>query len=85
MIEFGNFYQRIANSPLSHWLEVLPAQLAAWQRESLHGKFKDWFNAVDRLPEITPHTLDLLHGVSAQAEPELGPGQKEGIEKCCAR
>ncbi|MFO6492377.1 tRNA 5-methoxyuridine(34)/uridine 5-oxyacetic acid(34) synthase CmoB [Hafnia alvei] len=81
MIEFGNFYQRIANSPLSHWLEVLPAQLAAWQRESLHGKFKDWFNAVDRLPEITPHALDLLRGVSAQAEPELGPGQKEGIEK----
>lgn len=81
MIEFGNFYQRIANSPLSHWLEVLPAQLAAWQRESLHGKFKGWFNAVDRLPEITPHALDLLHGVSAQAEPELGLGQKEGIEK----
>ena len=81
MIEFGNFYQRIANSPLSHWLEVLPAQLAAWQRESLHGKFKDWFNAVDCLPEMTPHSLDLLNGVRAQAEPELGPGQKEGIEK----
>ncbi|MCU6587597.1 hypothetical protein NLK94_25810, partial [Klebsiella pneumoniae] len=32
MIDFSNFYQLIAKSPLSHWLETLPAQVAAWQR-----------------------------------------------------
>ncbi len=26
MIDFSNFYQLIAKSPLSHWLETLPAQ-----------------------------------------------------------
>ncbi|VTM12927.1 tRNA (5-methoxyuridine) 34 synthase [Klebsiella pneumoniae] len=25
MIDFSNFYQQIAKSPLSHWLETLPA------------------------------------------------------------
>ncbi|MBW7983324.1 tRNA 5-methoxyuridine(34)/uridine 5-oxyacetic acid(34) synthase CmoB [Enterobacillus tribolii] len=80
MIGFGNFYRHIADGPLSHWLEVLPAQLAAWQKESLHGKFKDWFNAVDRLPEMTPYRLDLLRSVTAEAESPLGEGQKTGIE-----
>jgi hypothetical protein len=37
MIDFSNFYQLIAKSPLSHWLETLPAQVAAWQRDALHG------------------------------------------------
>lgn len=29
MITFERFYQQIAVSPLSHWLETLPAQIAA--------------------------------------------------------
>lgn len=81
MIEFGDFYQHIAKSPLSHWLDTLPAQLSAWQRESLHGKFKQWFNSVEHLPTLTPTRLDLLHGVRAEMEPGLSPGQLEGIEK----
>ena len=80
-LEFGDFYQRIAKSPLSHWLDTLPAQLSAWQRESLHGKFKQWFNSVEHLPTLTPTRLDLLHGVRAEMEPGLSPGQLEGIEK----
>lgn len=81
MIEFGNFYQLIAKSPLEPWLETLPAQLAAWQRESMHGKFKQWFNAVHHLPEITPYRLNLLQGVHAEAEHPLSPGQILGIER----
>ncbi len=54
MIEFGNFYQLIAKNHLSHWLETLPAQIAARQREQQHGLFKQWSNAVEFLPEITP-------------------------------
>ncbi len=67
--------------PLSHWLDTLPAQLSAWQRESLHGKFKQWFNSVEHLPTLTPTRLDLLHGVRAEMEPGLSPGQLEGIER----
>ncbi|BBI91312.1 putative tRNA mo(5)U34 methyltransferase, SAM-dependent [Serratia symbiotica str. Tucson] len=81
MIEFGDFYQRIAKSNLSHWLDTLPAQLSAWQRGSRHGKFKQWLNSVEHLPTLTPTYVDLLHGVLAEMEPGLPPGQLAGIEK----
>lgn len=80
MIEFGDFYQRIAKSPLSHWLDTLPAQISTWQRESLHGKFKQWFNSVEYLPALTPTQLDLLQGVRAEMAQPLTSGQREGIE-----
>ncbi len=80
MIEFGDFYQRIAKGPLSPWLNTLPSQLTAWQKESLHGKFKMWFNAVDRLPLLQPEKLDLLHSVSAGMLEPLPQGQREGVE-----
>lgn len=79
MIEFGRFYQQIATGPLASWLEVLPAQVAAWQRENLHGKFRDWEKSVDYLPLLTPQKLDLLHSVSADVE-DLTDRQRLGIE-----
>jgi len=79
MIEFGRFYQQIATGPLASWLEVLPAQVAAWQRENLHGKFRDWEKSVDYLPLLQPQTLDLLHSVSANAD-NLSDRQRLGIE-----
>ena len=79
MIEFGNFYQLIAKSPLSHWLETLPAQIGAWQRDQ-HGLFKQWANAVEFLPEIQPWRLDLLHSVIAESETPLSEGQLKRID-----
>ena len=80
MIEFGDFYQQIAKSPLAHWLETLPAQIATWQRGALHGQFKQWTNAVEFLPEMQPHRLDLLHSVTAESETPLTPGQIKRID-----
>jgi tRNA (mo5U34)-methyltransferase len=80
MIDFSNFYQLIAKSPLSHWLETLPAQVAAWQREALHGKFREWERAVEFLPELTPWRLDLLHSVTAESETPLSEGHQLRIE-----
>jgi len=81
MIEFGDFYQQIAKSPLAHWLETLPAQIAAWQRGALHGQFKQWSNAVEFLPEMTPYKLDLLHSVTAESETPLSEGQMLRLDK----
>ena len=72
MIDFSNFYQLIAKSPLSHWLETLPAQVAAWQRDALHGKFREWERAVEFLPELTPWRLDLLHSVTEEFTKSFG-------------
>jgi len=79
MIDFGRFYQQIATGSLASWLEVLPAQVAAWQRENLHGKFRDWEKAVDYLPLLNPQTLDLVNSVTATAD-DLTDRQRLGIE-----
>jgi len=79
-MDFGNFYQLIAKGPLAPWLETLPAQIAAWQRESLHGHFKNWDRAVEYLPALTPEKLDLLHSVTADSG-QLTDRQRGGIEK----
>ncbi|WP_024552382.1 tRNA 5-methoxyuridine(34)/uridine 5-oxyacetic acid(34) synthase CmoB [Franconibacter helveticus 513] len=81
MIDFGRFYQQIACSPLSPWLETLPAQIAAWQRESLHGQFKQWANSLENLPDLTPERLDLLHSVTADMREPRAAGQQMRIEK----
>ncbi|KPD02890.1 tRNA 5-methoxyuridine(34)/uridine 5-oxyacetic acid(34) synthase CmoB [Moellerella wisconsensis] len=75
MIDFGNFYREIATGRLSHWLDVLPAQLSEWKKEHLHGKFKSWEKVLENLPAITPTTLDLKHSVTATREPELTSGE----------
>ncbi|WP_343552618.1 tRNA 5-methoxyuridine(34)/uridine 5-oxyacetic acid(34) synthase CmoB [Pantoea sp.] len=79
MIDFGLFYQQIATGPLARWLEVLPAQVAEWQRENLHGKFRDWEKSVDYLPLLEPQKLDLINSVSAQRN-DLTDRQRLGIE-----
>ncbi|UCB30774.1 tRNA 5-methoxyuridine(34)/uridine 5-oxyacetic acid(34) synthase CmoB [Duffyella gerundensis] len=80
MIDFGNFYRHIATGPLASWLEVLPAQIATWQRENLHGHFRNWEKAVDYLPAMVPEQLELLHSVSADSS-QLTDRQRAGIEK----
>lgn len=78
MIEFGRFYQQIATGPLASWLEVLPAQIAAWQKENLHGLFRNWEKSVEHLR--LQQRLDLLHSVSAERD-DLSDRQRQGIEK----
>lgn len=79
MNEFAAFYQRIACSPLAHWLETLPAQLAAWQRDTQNHQFAHWLRAVQHLPELLPDTVDLHQQVSAQLHTPLSHGQRLGI------
>ena len=56
---FNHFYQQIADSLLSHWLEVLPGQIADWQKEQLHGDFNKWLKLLDKLPKTHPSSINL--------------------------
>ncbi|MCF2948917.1 tRNA 5-methoxyuridine(34)/uridine 5-oxyacetic acid(34) synthase CmoB [Paraglaciecola aquimarina] len=60
---FNDFYKQIADSPLSHWLEVLPAQIAHWQKEQLHGDFNKWVKLLDKLPKTQPSKIELKNKV----------------------
>ncbi|AKC32039.1 tRNA 5-methoxyuridine(34)/uridine 5-oxyacetic acid(34) synthase CmoB [Candidatus Pantoea carbekii] len=80
MINFENFYKKIADSPLASWLKVLPQQLLTWQKKSLHGHFHDWVKCVKNLPLLIPDRLDLLHGINAYQQDDLTDIQRINIE-----
>ncbi|MBI0153941.1 tRNA 5-methoxyuridine(34)/uridine 5-oxyacetic acid(34) synthase CmoB [Gilliamella sp. W8128] len=79
MIDFGDFYQIIAKNKLKNWLEVLPAQLANWQKQNLDNRFSQWINSIKHLPVITPFQVDLLHSVTAKTEQPLSSGEQQRI------
>ncbi|OCG02859.1 tRNA 5-methoxyuridine(34)/uridine 5-oxyacetic acid(34) synthase CmoB [Gilliamella sp. wkB112] len=79
MFDFGDFYQIIAKNKLSTWLEVLPAQLANWQKQNLNSRVNQWLNSIKHLPVITPNQLDLLHSVTATTTQTLSTGEQQRI------
>ncbi|RKS87480.1 tRNA (mo5U34)-methyltransferase [Orbus hercynius] len=79
MINFGNFYQIIAKNELASWLETLPAQLSAWQKQNIDSRFNHWTNSIDHLPNIKPDVLDLLHSVTAKNHTPLSEGESKRI------
>ncbi|MFQ0995247.1 tRNA 5-methoxyuridine(34)/uridine 5-oxyacetic acid(34) synthase CmoB [Gilliamella sp. BG2] len=79
MIDFGDFYQIIAKNRLSSWLEVLPAQLANWQKQNIDSRFNQWLNSIKHLPSISPYQIDLLHSVTAKSKEPLSTGERQRI------
>lgn len=58
MIDFRPFYQQIATTNLSAWLETLPLQLKEWEKQT-HGDYAKWSKIVDFLPDLQADTIDL--------------------------
>ncbi|WP_085247929.1 tRNA 5-methoxyuridine(34)/uridine 5-oxyacetic acid(34) synthase CmoB [Gilliamella mensalis] len=79
MIDFGDFYQIIAKNKLSSWLEVLPAQLANWQKQNIDNRFSQWLNSIKHLPSIIPGQIDLLHSVTVNSEQPISTGEQQRI------
>ena len=79
MIDFGNFYQIIAKNKLSKWLEVLPAQLANWQKSNIDNRFNQWLNSIKHLPTIKPYQIDMLNSVTVESEQPISIGEQQRI------
>ncbi|MBR0574304.1 MULTISPECIES: tRNA 5-methoxyuridine(34)/uridine 5-oxyacetic acid(34) synthase CmoB [Pasteurellaceae] len=76
MIDFRPFYQQLATSSLSHWLETLPLQMKQWQTQA-HGDFEKWENALKHLPVKTA-SINLKDKVEAiESEPLLSQGERQ--------
>ncbi|GAA0852488.1 tRNA 5-methoxyuridine(34)/uridine 5-oxyacetic acid(34) synthase CmoB [Aliiglaciecola litoralis] len=60
---FNQFYKYIADTELSPWLEVLPAQLAHWEKAQLHGDFAKWRKLISKLPATKVTHLELKNAV----------------------
>ena len=71
MLQFNDFYAAIAKNQLAPWLQVLPAQLAQWQKDALHGDFKQWQKVLANLPVSTGSYAKLDTEVSLGLPDEL--------------
>ncbi|QIW15327.1 tRNA 5-methoxyuridine(34) synthase CmoB [Pasteurellaceae bacterium RH1A] len=77
MIDFRPFYQQIATSNLSAWLETLPLQLKQWEKQT-HGDYAKWAKIVNFLPEQTA-CINLKDRVEALAEQPLSAGESQRL------
>lgn len=77
MIDFRPFYQQIATTKLSSWLETLPLQLKQWEKTT-HGDYAKWAKIVDYMPDVAV-TLNLKDKVEAVPEAPLSNGETQRI------
>lgn len=81
MNQFNQFYQKIATNRLSHWLNILPAQLSHWHDNNLHGDFKHWQKTLDALPVVeTNTTKNIVNTVKVGELGDLDQGQFKRLE-----
>lgn len=77
---FNDFYALIAKTPLAPWLETLPAQLSHWQREALHGDFKQWQKVLENLPAVNATSVDIASQVRLGEPGDLSAGALQRTE-----
>ena len=78
MIDFRPFYQQIATTNLSDWLETLPRQLKEWETQT-HGDYAKWSKIVDFLPDLDADEIDLKSAVKSDRTFPLSEGEKQRI------
>ena len=78
MIDFRPFYQQIATTNLSDWLETLPLQLKEWETQT-HGDYAKWSKIVDFLPNLHADEIDLKSTVKSDRTSSLSEGEKQRI------
>lgn len=74
MLDFTPFYAQLATNKLHSWLQTLPAQLAAWSKEALHGDFKQWQKTISNLPATTPTVIELKSAVQFGLADDISSG-----------
>ncbi|GAB2705280.1 tRNA 5-methoxyuridine(34)/uridine 5-oxyacetic acid(34) synthase CmoB [Aliiglaciecola aliphaticivorans] len=60
---FKQFYSLIAETALSDWLNVLPAQISAWEKQQLHGDYAKWQKLLSKLPNTDVTSVELKSDV----------------------
>ncbi|MER2494423.1 tRNA 5-methoxyuridine(34)/uridine 5-oxyacetic acid(34) synthase CmoB [Catenovulum sediminis] len=77
---FNSFYRSILDSKLNVWLESMPALLADWHKNALHGEFKNWQKTIQNLPEADASHLNFKDKVQIGTAQDLNTGQQKRLE-----
>ena len=79
MLDFTPFYAQLAQNKLHRWLETLPAQLADWSKDALHGDFKQWQKVISNLPQLALSSIELKSQVQLGTATDISPGQAQQL------
>lgn len=77
MIDFRPFFQQIATTELSAWLETLPLYLKQWEKQT-HGDYAKWAKTIDFLPQYQAE-INLSDKVEARLAEPLTSGEQQRI------
>jgi len=77
---FSELYRSLINTPLEPWLEVLPSQLASWEKNAKHGEFDKWCRLLAKLPATRPSSVNLIDAVTIGADDDIEAYTKKQIE-----
>ncbi len=77
---FNECYRSLLDTPLSHWLQTLPALMENWQQHNKHGEFDKWRRLLSKLPSTTPHTAELKNAVTIGSENDISEYTQKQIE-----
>ncbi|BFT30456.1 tRNA 5-methoxyuridine(34)/uridine 5-oxyacetic acid(34) synthase CmoB [Alteromonas sp. D210916BOD_24] len=73
-------YKSLLDSPLSHWLQTLPALMDEWQRHGKHGEFDKWCRLLSKLPTTEVDQFSLKHAVTLGSEQNVNDYTQKQIE-----
>lgn len=63
MIDYKLLYQALEDAGATEWRRQLPEQIQAAFGQQSHGDWNRWQEVVDRLPNVTPSSSELLDSV----------------------
>lgn len=78
-MNFQPFLDRFRDTPLEHWLQALPSQLAKGMDPARYGDLPRWLDCLDALPDISPSAIDLSRDTVQISGPTSEP-QNQQIE-----
>lgn len=81
MIDYTSLYQHLSATRLAHWLDDLPAALDERLASVNHGDLARWQEAVDRLPDASPSSIEVREAVRIGAPGELDPAARDHLEQ----
>ena len=76
--DYSALQRSIANTPLAPLAALIPADLST---EVSHGDFSKWLQALEALPAIAPHSVDLLDAVRIGDSAQLPESARAALQQ----
>ena len=72
-VDYSEFYQLLADTPLKSWVELLPERIDHGLRYERHGLLSQWKTVLEQLPNLETASVELKEEVRIEGEghPEL--------------